>query len=44
LAADALFVPGPGAESVSGSAAIREVLAGFLASRPSMDFEHSWLC
>ena len=40
-AADAIFIPAPGAEAVSGSAAIREVLAGFLASRPTLDFEHT---
>jgi uncharacterized protein (TIGR02246 family) len=40
--ADARFVPGGGAEAVSG-AALREVLAGFLASRPVMEFDHNYL-
>jgi len=42
-AADALFVTGPNDEAVSGSSAVREVLAGFLASRPVMEFEHAYV-
>jgi uncharacterized protein (TIGR02246 family) len=40
---DAVFVPGTGAEGLSGIAAIRDVLAGFLASKPTMEFEHVYL-
>lgn len=42
-AADAVFVTGPDTPVASGSDAIREVLAGFLANRPHMDFEHIYL-
>jgi uncharacterized protein (TIGR02246 family) len=42
-AADAVFVPGPGAEGVAGRAAIREILSGFLATRPVMEFEHTYM-
>ncbi len=43
-APDAAFVTGPGASpAVSGSAAVREVLAGFLASRPKMEFTHVFI-
>jgi|WetSurMetagenome_2_1015567.scaffolds.fasta_scaffold266521_2 uncharacterized protein (TIGR02246 family) len=43
-APDAVFVTGPGAAATaSGKAALREVLAGFLATRPSMEFDHNYL-
>lgn len=38
----ALFVTGPGTEAVTGVAAIREVMAGFLASKPVMEFERDY--
>lgn len=40
---DAVFVTGTGTEYASGAAAVREVLAGFLASKPVMEFEHVYL-
>jgi uncharacterized protein (TIGR02246 family) len=40
---DAVFVTGPDGAPAAGTAAIREVLAGLLASRPSMEFEHVYM-
>jgi uncharacterized protein (TIGR02246 family) len=43
-APEAVFVTGTGAAApAAGSAAIREVLAGFLAGHPRMEFEHDYL-
>jgi uncharacterized protein (TIGR02246 family) len=39
---DAIFV-GPDGHTAAGKAAIREVLAGFLASKPSMQFTHEYV-
>jgi uncharacterized protein (TIGR02246 family) len=39
---NATFV-GPDGNAASGKAAIREILAGFLASKPSMQFEHVYV-
>jgi len=41
--ADAVFVTNPAGDPVKGIAAIREVLGGFLDSKPTMDFEHVYL-
>lgn len=38
---DALFVPEPGGTPVAGNFAVRQVLAGFLAAHPTMEFEHT---
>ena len=42
-ASDAAFSTGQGSDLVSGPAAIREVLTGFLASKPVMEFEHVYV-
>ncbi len=43
-APNAVFVSGAGAAApVTGAAALRETLAGFLASHPVMEFEHTYL-
>lgn len=39
----ALFVTGPGTEAVNGVGAIREVMAGFLSSKPVMEFERHYV-
>jgi ketosteroid isomerase-like protein len=38
----ALFVTGPGTEAATGVAAIREVMAGFLSTKPVMEFERDY--
>jgi len=39
---DAIFVI-PGGEPVKGRAAVREVLAGLMAGKPVMEFEHTYV-
>jgi ketosteroid isomerase-like protein len=41
--AEAVFVTGPDSEPARGPAAIREVMAGLLAAKPSMKFEHVYM-
>lgn len=40
---DAYFVTGPGSPPAIGRAAVKEVLAGFMASKPRMDFSHVYI-